>query len=224
MAVDLAPLVHGPADGGPGDLVEHHALDRDAGGEDLDEVPGDRLAFPVLVRGQVQLLRPAQQALELGDLRLLLLGHDVEGLEVVVGVDTQPGPGLTLVGRGDLGRSPGQVADVADGGLDHEVVAEEARDGAGLGRRLDDDQGLGHGFVEGLADAGGGVKQPRASGGRSQWPWPGAGPARGRGGRERQASLTWTGARRRSPPASDTIGGCYPVWWAGGMAPLPSRQ
>ena len=40
-------------DGGAGDLVEDQALDRAFRIQDLDQVPGDRLAFSVLVGGEV---------------------------------------------------------------------------------------------------------------------------------------------------------------------------
>ena len=55
--VELAPVLHRACDGSGGDLVEHHALYRHSGGENLGEVPGDGLPLAVLVRGQVQLAR-----------------------------------------------------------------------------------------------------------------------------------------------------------------------
>ncbi len=132
-AVQLPPLPHGPLDRRPGDLVEDHALDRHPGGQDLEQVPGDGLALAVLVRRQVQLAGPLQEVLELPDLVFLLPGDDVERLEVVVDVDAEAGPGLALVGSGDVGRVPRQVPDVADRGFDDVVAPKEAGDGLGLG-------------------------------------------------------------------------------------------
>ena len=105
-------------------------------------MPGDGLALAVLVGGEEELARLLQQRLEAGHHVLLLAGDDVQGLEAVVDVDPEPGPVLALVGGRHLVGAPGQVADVADRGLDDEVGAEQAADGAGLGRRLDDDQRL----------------------------------------------------------------------------------
>src|ERR1017187_10317802 len=66
--------------------------------------------------------------------------HDVEGLEVVVDVDAEPGPRLAPVLGRDLGRAVGHVADVAHAGLDHVALTEVPGDRPGLRRRLDDDQ------------------------------------------------------------------------------------
>ena len=60
------------ADGGRGDLVEDHAHHRHPGREHLGEVPGDRLAFAVLVCREVDLARRRDELAELGDLLALL--------------------------------------------------------------------------------------------------------------------------------------------------------
>ena len=49
-----------------GDLVEDHPLHRHLGGEDLGQVPGDGLAFAVLVCGQIDLAGLLHQRLEPG--------------------------------------------------------------------------------------------------------------------------------------------------------------
>ena len=141
-AIEIAPLVDRPLDGRPGDLVEDHPLHRHRRGQDLEEVPGDGLALAVLVRSQVDLAGLLHQLLELGYLGLLVRRDDIQRLEAVVDVHTQPGPVLALVGGGDLVGPTGQVTDVADGRLDHVVRAEQAGDGLGLGRGFHDDQGL----------------------------------------------------------------------------------
>jgi hypothetical protein len=88
-------------------------------------VPGDRLALAVLVRGEIELVGVLSRALEVGHHRLLRGRDHVERLEPVVDVDAEAGPALALVGGRDLVGPPGQVADVADGGLDDEVGAEQ---------------------------------------------------------------------------------------------------
>ena len=72
VRVDGPALFDSPQDGLGRDLVEHHP-----GGvlrqiENLTEVPGDRLPFAVLIRGQVDLAGLAGQLLQLGHLGLLL--------------------------------------------------------------------------------------------------------------------------------------------------------
>ena len=119
--------------------MEDHALDGDLGLQGLLEVPRDRLTLAVLIRGEIELVGRLQRPLELGDLLLLVGVDDVVGREVVVDVDAEPPERPAL----DLGRHlarRGDVADVADGGLDEPVLAQIARDRLGLGRALDDDQ------------------------------------------------------------------------------------
>jgi hypothetical protein len=58
--------------------------------------------FAVLVRREVQLVGPLEQLPQLGDLGLFILGDDVEGLEIVLHVHPQPGPGFVLELGGDL--------------------------------------------------------------------------------------------------------------------------
>ena len=138
--VDLARVVDRRPDRLRGDLVEDHPPDRDARLEGLQQVPGDGLALAVLIRREVELAGVLQQRLELGDLRLLVRGDDVERLETVVDIDAEAGPRLALDGGRDVCGVARQVADVADAGLDEVAVAEVAGDRAGLRRRLHDDQ------------------------------------------------------------------------------------
>ena len=138
--VELLRVGDGAGDRLRGDLVEDHPAGRHLGLELLEQVPGDGLALAVLVRREQQFVGVLEQALELGDLLPLVAVHDEQRLEVVVYVDTEPGPRLTLVLGRDLGRAVGHVADVADAGLDHVALAEVPGDGPGLGRGFDDDQ------------------------------------------------------------------------------------
>jgi hypothetical protein len=74
----------------------------------LDEVPRDRFALTVLVGGEVELVGLPDELLQLRDLGALLLGYDVQRLEVVVGVDSETRPRLVLVGLGPP-RNPAMV-------------------------------------------------------------------------------------------------------------------
>ena len=80
-----------------GDLVEDHAPDGHLGLEHLDEVPGDRLALAILVRREQELVGGLELAAEVADDALLPGIDDVEGLEVVLDVDSEPGPARLLV-------------------------------------------------------------------------------------------------------------------------------
>jgi hypothetical protein len=111
--------------------VEHHPPGRDAGLQHLGQVPGDRLALAVLISCEIKLVGPAQRGLKPLDDVLLRGGHDVGRLESLLDVD---GEALGV-----------EIADRANGGLDHEVVAQKTGDGPGLGRRLDDHERRGHG-------------------------------------------------------------------------------
>ena len=160
--VELAGVLRRLLDGGLGDLVEDHPLDRDVLRLQLvEQVPGDRLALAVLIGGEVELVGVLEQALELGDVRLLVAGHDVIGLEVVLDVDGEPSPRLVLDLRGGVGGALRKVADVADRGLDDVPVAEVPADGAGLGRGLDDHQLVRHVLTSPTAND---AREPRRSG------------------------------------------------------------
>ncbi len=113
--------------------MEDHPLDRNLGTKGFEQVPGNGFAFPILISSQIELTSVLQQLLEFLDLSLLVLGHDIERLEVVFGVNTEPGPRLRLVAGGDLGGVSRQVADMTDAGLDDVSVAEVAGNRPGLG-------------------------------------------------------------------------------------------
>jgi hypothetical protein len=132
LDVQLARAARGGADGVRGDLVEHHAVYRDLGLQDLLKVPGDRLALAVLICREEELVGVLQELLELGDLLLLVGVDDIERLEAMINIDSESGPRLALEFRRDIGRSLGKIADVADAGLHDVPVAEITRDGLGL--------------------------------------------------------------------------------------------
>ena len=85
------------------DLVEHHALDRHVRLQHLEHVPADRLALAVLVGREDELVGALQRPLQLGDDLLLRRVHDVDDVEVVVGVDAgEAAVRLALSGAADL--------------------------------------------------------------------------------------------------------------------------
>ncbi len=123
-------VAHGLEHGGLRHLVEDDALDLDVlqrplGLQQLQQVPGDRLALAVGVGGEQEPLRPFQRPRDLVDAPLLLLQRLVDDPEVLVGLD-----------RAVALR---QVADVAVARQDGVAAAEIFVDGLGLGRRFDDD-------------------------------------------------------------------------------------
>ena len=148
VLVDLPGVLEGLKDRALGDLVEHHALVGDLEPEHLDEVPRDRLALTILIRRQQDAVDIGEHRLQLGDLLLLRRLDNVERLEVVLDVDAKPCPLLLLELGGDLRRVRREVTDVPDARLDDEVLTQELLEGLRLGGRLDDDEGLGHGWGE----------------------------------------------------------------------------
>ena len=107
-------------------------------------MPRDALSLAVLIGREVEVFRLGQGFLQQSYLGLLVVRHDVQGLEPVVHVHAQSGPSLLLLRSGDLGSVAREVPDVADGGLHPKVLTEVLLDGTCLGRGLDDDEMLGH--------------------------------------------------------------------------------
>jgi hypothetical protein len=97
---------------------------------DLGDVPADRLALAVRVGREEQVVGGLGRLADGVDVALVLLDHLVAHREVVVGID-----------RALLRH---QVAHVAVGRQHLEILPEVLVDGLGLGRRLDDEQVLGH--------------------------------------------------------------------------------
>ena len=122
----------GLEDGGFGDGVEHHPLDRDLAQhmfllEHLQDMPGDCLAFPVRVRRDEDFARILGRALQLRDRFFLSRNWNQLRLEAL-DVDAE----LLL----------GQIHDVANGRANAIAAAEVFADGLRLGRRFDDDERL----------------------------------------------------------------------------------
>ncbi len=143
--VEVAGARQGGLDGGSGDLVEDEAFDRHRGAEHLEDVPGDGLAFPVLVGREEHLVGVAERLFQLLHDVAFLVDDNVDRLEVVVHVDAEPAD----LGVGDaLGHLLGaarQIADVAAARENPELgAAEESLDRFRLRRRLDDYERLRH--------------------------------------------------------------------------------
>ena len=101
--------------------------------EHLDQVPRDGLALAVLVGREEELVGALERPPQGGD--------DFLGLALGRGAYSSRKWSSTSTPR----PLRGQVADVTEAGQHREVVAEEAADGVGLGLRLDDHEGFGHG-------------------------------------------------------------------------------
>src|SRR5437870_706467 len=131
VAVELAGLLERLEDRLLRDLVEQHAVDvLRPRAELLRDVPGDGFALAVGVGRQVDVLLVLGRLLDVLEHLRLALDDVVLGREVALDVD----PELRL----------GQVHHVADGGLHLVVPPEVLAERLGLGRRLDDDEVLGH--------------------------------------------------------------------------------
>ena len=120
--VDGAWVVECLPDGPRGDFVEHDPVDNLGASvlKFLVDVPGDRLALPVGVRCQEDLIDPFGRLLELSKRLGLSLDDLVVGLKPLLNVDSEA--------------RLRQVLDVAHRGLDRVVVAQVSLQGPGLGR------------------------------------------------------------------------------------------
>ena len=127
--------------------MEHHPLDVDVGlwRQDFEQVPGDGLSLAVFVCGEKQLVGLFEQLLQLAYLGALVGGNHIQRFEIVVDVDSQPGPRFAPIGRRHLAGVAGQITDVPGRGFHHVAAPQKTRDGLGFGRRLDDYEGVGHG-------------------------------------------------------------------------------
>ena len=144
LHVELAGLAQGALDRLFGDLVEHHALHRHLGVQQLQQVPADRFPFAVFIGCEQQLIGDFEGVLELFDDLFLVFGNHIERFEIFFSVDAGLGPFLSLVARRDLTGVVGEVAHMAHRRLHAEGAWQEAADGAGLRGALDDDEGVGH--------------------------------------------------------------------------------
>ena len=130
----VADDLHGHAlDTAGGDFMEGNpAGRRRIHAQDVAQMPGDSLPFPVRVRCQIDLVGLFGQGLQFLDQRTLAPDIDVFGCEIMLHVH----PELAL----------GQVTQMAHGGTDGERPAQELLDGFGFGRGFHDDQFVCHDF------------------------------------------------------------------------------
>ena len=101
--------------------MEDHPPNRDLRLQDLDEMPGDRLAFAVLVSREQELVSVREPLLERVDDLLLVLVDDVERLERMLDVDTQRAEAFPLR-LGNVRSAVGEVANMADARLHGELA------------------------------------------------------------------------------------------------------
>ena len=145
ILIDVLSVLHGLADGLLGDLVEDDSLDRYFRFENFLEVPADRLPFAIGVGCQVDLSGAFQRGLQRLNMLALVVGNDVIGLEVAVGIDAESSPLFFADLVGNFVGRLGQIADVAVT-RQHLVSAfQNAFDRSGLCWRLDDHECLCHG-------------------------------------------------------------------------------
>src|SRR5262249_54231689 len=129
---------------------EDDALDWNFGFENFLEVPTDRLAFAVGVGGEVHLTGALESRSQRLNVFALVVGHDVVGFEVAVGIDAEPSPFLLADLVRNFVSGFRQIADVAVA-RHHLVTAfQNAFDRSRLRRRLNDHQCLGHGYRNGV--------------------------------------------------------------------------
>ena len=101
VQIEVARLLDGGTNRIFGDLVEHHALDRDLGLENFAQVPGNGLTFAVLISREQEFVGVFQRTLQLGDgAASAVAGELVIGLESIVDVDCEaPKRALLHLGR-----------------------------------------------------------------------------------------------------------------------------
>ena len=129
MLIDGSRVFEGVDDGGLGDFVEDDALGGpDVQAQGVGEMPGDGFAFAVQVGGEEDFGGSFHGGAKIGNDFFGAVRDFVGGFEVVIDVDIES--------------LAGDVADVADGGFDGEVVAQVLIDGLGLGGGFDDDQSV----------------------------------------------------------------------------------
>ena len=128
--IELARLLHRPQNGGLGDRVEGDAVDLHRQALALSQqflnVPADRLALTVGVGGEHEAGRALGRVGDFLEAALLVAVEFPLHRKVGIGIDA------AVLGR--------QVADMAIGGEDLEVLAQILLDGFGLGRRFYDDK------------------------------------------------------------------------------------
>ncbi len=113
--------------GVPRDLVKNDALDGQTADLDcFDQMPGDGLALPVRVGGQIDLSRFLGFSSKLLNHLELFFRDAVRGLKIVFYIHAEPGPE--------------QIAHMTDGGLDPITTAQELAHRACLGWRFNDHQ------------------------------------------------------------------------------------
>ena len=123
--------------------MEDHPPDGHLRLQHLEQVPGDRLALAILVRREQELVGVGSSCLSCAT-SSSCRGRRRRAARSRARRRRRGAPTAPPCTSRDLGGAVGQVADVADGGLDDEVRPEVAGDRPRLRRGLDDDQALRH--------------------------------------------------------------------------------
>ena len=129
-----------------GDFVEHHALDRDGGLQDFEQVPRDGFAFAVLICCEQNFGGGLGSTLQIGNGFLAAISGDVVGGKVVFEVDTEFSGGTLFHIRRQIPRVS-KVAHVTHGGHDLIAIAQVLPNRFRLCWRLDDDELLTRGHA-----------------------------------------------------------------------------
>ena len=102
-------------------LAKHHPLHRHLRVQQLHQMPTDRLPLPVLVRRKNQLVRLFQQVLQARHNLLLIGRHHIQRLEIIIYVDSQIRPRLSLVFCRNLLRRRWKIPDMPHGRI-HNIL------------------------------------------------------------------------------------------------------
>ena len=120
-------------------------MDRNLRLEHLEEMPRNSFSFAIFISCEVELVNALEKLLEMRYLFSGRVGDDVDRCEPVIDVDSESSRLPQVPFRGwEFGCTCGDVANMTHRRLDDEVVTEVFVDRARLGRRLNDDEFLGH--------------------------------------------------------------------------------
>ena len=140
VLVHVVRILDGLLDRVFGDFVKDDALDRNLRLEDLLQMPADRLALAIGVGGEEDFGGALQRGLQRLHVFSLVVGDDVVGREVAVGVDAEPAPFLLADFVGNLVGRFRQVADVPVARPHVVAGLQNALDRTRLGGRFDNHQ------------------------------------------------------------------------------------
>ena len=127
--------------------MEHHASGRNLRIQYFKKVPGNGFSFAVFIGSEVEGVSLFQQLFEISNGYLAAFAFYVEGLKAIINVNTNAGPGFTLVLLGYLVSALREISNMAHRRFDNVVVAEDRTNGLRLRWRLHNDESLTHSFT-----------------------------------------------------------------------------